>query len=259
MNMESIRISDISIVIKIYQPTLRVRHFENRANYGLLFVESGELFYEQNGVRYISDNTHALFIPKGIDYSLHCLSESYTYVINFDISTKVDFDTIQVFDPFLTERIIGSLECMENAWITKYSGYYFRCMSILYHILARLCNNSTVHNVDVVKQKRIQLSVYYMEQNFSDPDITNDLLASKSGISTIYFRKLFKEVYGVSPMHHVISLRIEKAQDMLQSGYYTVTETAEAVGFNYVCNFSRAFKQIVGVSPGRYLQQSSKP
>lgn len=258
MVLENIRISNISVVVKIYQPADRIKHFENRANYGLLFVESGELFYEQNGVRYISDGNHALFIPKGIDYSLCCVSESYTYVINFDLCIPIDFDTIQLFTPFPTERIIGFLERMERTWNAKGSGYHFRCMSVLYRILARLYDNSPAHDADIVKRERIQPSVYYLEQNFLDPEISNDIVAGQSGISTIYFRKLFKEVYGISPMQHVTALRIEKAQDMLQSGYYTVTETAEAVGFNSICNFNRAFKQIVGMPPSKYLQQFLK-
>lgn len=257
MTLGNIRISNISVVARIYQPDNHVKHFEKRADYGLLFVESGELFYEQNGVHYISDSNHALFIPKGIDYSLCCVSESYTYTINFDICEPIEYDTIQVFTPFPTARIIGFLERMESTWNAKGSGYHFRCMSVLYRILARLCDSSPSHDADVVKQERIQPSVYYLEQNFSDPEITNDIVARQSGISTIYFRKLFKEVYGISPMQHVIALRIEKAQDMLQSGYYTVTETAEAVGFNSICNFNRAFKQIVGMPPSKYLRKFS--
>ena len=163
MLLENIRISNISVVVKIYQPDNRIKHFENRANYGLLFVESGELFYEQNGVRYISDSNHALFIPKGIDYSLYCISESYTYVINFDLCTPTDFDTMQVFTPFPTERIIGFLERMESTWNAKGSGYHFRCMSVLYRILARLCDHSPSDDADIIKQARIQPSVYYLE------------------------------------------------------------------------------------------------
>lgn len=257
MNIEALRISDIAVVVKIYQPAMRVRHFENRANYGLLFVESGELYYEQNGVQYISDPSHALLIPKGIDYSFHCVADSYTYVINFDLCTATDADSIQALRPFPTEKIMGSLEHLEKTWNVKSAGYRLRSLSTLYRILTQLCENTPLHDADIVRRERIRHSVQYLEQHFSDHDISNDILARQSGISTIYFRRLFKDVYGISPMRHVLNLRIEKAQNMLQSGYYNVTETAEAVGFNSLCNFNRAFRQIAGIPPSQYLHQFS--
>ena len=52
--------------------------------------------------------------------------------------------------------------------------------------------------------------------------LTNDALADESGLSTVYFRKLFKQVYGISPMQYASDFRIAKAKEMLQSDYGTV-------------------------------------
>ena len=45
--------------------------------------------------------------------------------------------------------------------------------------------------------------------------ITNDELAAVAGMSTVYFRKLFTSIMGVSPITYVHQFRTEKAKEML--------------------------------------------
>ena len=94
-----------------------------------------------------------------------------------------------------------------------------------------------------------------MEQHFDDPGISNEMLAALSGVSTVYFRKLFSEIYNQSPMKYVYNLRMAKARAMLSSGYSSITETAGAVGFTNIYHFSRSFKQCTGLSPSHNMNQ----
>lgn len=256
LTFDKLRISDIDVIIRVFQPAGKVCAFENRPNYGLLFAEYGHIDYECNGVQYPSDSSSVIFIPKGINYTLHCTEESATYVINFSLVEHAEIDTIQCIRGFQTSSIFNLLVRMERIWTLHAPADIPRTLGSLYEIIARL--SEAIHPAyrPHYKIKRIAPSCEYLEQNFSNPEISNDLLSSLSGVSTVYFRKLFTEIFNISPMKYVYSLRIEKARALLRSGYSSVGETAAAVGFTNVYHFSRYFKQIVGISPSQYMEQS---
>ena len=71
-------------------------------------------------------------------------------------------------------------------------------------------------------------------------------------MSTVYFRKTFTEVMGLSPIAYVQRLRMEKAKEMLRSDYGTLTELSLSLGYPSLYDFSRAFKKHVGVAPSKY-------
>lgn len=257
MNFDEANISRISICAKIPQPAGRVRHFDCRQEYGLLFVEYGTLYYEHNGQRFISDREHALFIPRGITYSLHCTEDSLSYVINFAGCEPCDVKTIQSYPLQTASNFLDLLNSLEQLWLFKPPQYYLKSMSILYEILTKLCVAKHSPNPYTSRYAIIHKSISYLEHHFSDSKLTNDILAAQSSISTVYFRKLFEDCYGMAPMQYVRRKRMEKAQILLKSGYFSVSETAYAVGFNSVHHFCRAFKQHFNMTPGAYMSKFS--
>ncbi len=74
-------------------------------------------------------------------------------------------------------------------------------------------------------------------------------LLDKLRLSTVYFRKLFKEIYGISPMKHIINLRIEYAINLMSTGYYSLYEIAKLSGYDDYSYFSSEFKRIKGGVP----------
>jgi len=54
------------------------------------------------------------------------------------------------------------------------------------------------------------------------------------------------------------SLRIASAKEMLESGYFTVTEIATQLGFCDVYHFSKVFSACVGCSPTSWIKFSDK-
>lgn len=76
-------------------------------------------------------------------------------------------------------------------------------------------------------------------------------MAENAHISQSRLHAVYKSVFGVSPKHDLILMRIEKAKQLLQSGM-SVTETSEALGYGTIYHFIRQFKQITGVTPKQY-------
>ncbi|MBE7066829.1 MAG: helix-turn-helix domain-containing protein [Ruminococcaceae bacterium] len=71
-------------------------------------------------------------------------------------------------------------------------------------------------------------------------------------MSEEYFRKLYKEAYGISPHNAIIDKRIKKACRLLQSGFFSVNEVAEKVGFTNSKYFSTLFHKAMNMSPIAY-------
>ena len=72
-------------------------------------------------------------------------------------------------------------------------------------------------------------------------------------MSEVYFRKLFKKEYGISPQKYIIQLRIQNAVGLISTGYYSLKEIAYMSGYNDCKYFSVEFKKAMGVSPSEYL------
>ncbi len=77
-------------------------------------------------------------------------------------------------------------------------------------------------------------------------------MADFCGYSQSRFSALYRQKFGISPVNDLISIRIERAKLLLEHGSLSVFEISDAVGFGSIYYFSRAFKEIVGISPTEY-------
>ena len=77
-------------------------------------------------------------------------------------------------------------------------------------------------------------------------------MADHVSLSTSYFRRLFKEVTGYSPIQYQNRIKINRAKDLILSGECNVSEAAFAVGFDNVFYFSRLFKKLTGINPSEF-------
>jgi AraC-like DNA-binding protein len=83
-----------------------------------------------------------------------------------------------------------------------------------------------------------------------------DALADTAHYSKYHFVRAFAAMYGETPRAYLTRRRIERAKDLLRGANLTVTEVCLLVGFESVGWFSWRFKQLVGVSPTHYRQQT---
>ena len=99
-------------------------------------------------------------------------------------------------------------------------------------------------------------AIKYLENNISNSELNNSLLASKANISEIYFRKLFIEKMGITPKQYILDVRMQKAKRLLTESEYSISAIAEECGFSSVYSFSRAFKEKIALSPTEYAKKN---
>jgi AraC-like DNA-binding protein len=90
---------------------------------------------------------------------------------------------------------------------------------------------------------------------FVGHDLGLDDLAAAAGCDKFSLIRAFKRELGLPPYAYFLRLRLRRAQTLLARGYRPA-EVATATGFADQAHFTRHFRRIVGLTPGRYARQA---
>lgn len=100
----------------------------------------------------------------------------------------------------------------------------------------------------------IQEAIHYMEQNFQN-DISIEEITAVCGINRSYLGKIFRNSIGRSPQEFLMNYRMVKATELLKLTTLSIADIGTAVGYGNPLHFSRAFKNIYGVSPREWRNE----
>ncbi len=102
----------------------------------------------------------------------------------------------------------------------------------------------------VLSEKFTEVSEY-ISQHYQE-DLSVAELAEKFHMSYSYFAAIFKEYYGQTCKEMVLTVRLQKAEDLLQFTDFDLTYISQETGFCDCSHFIKAFKQKYGVTPRKY-------
>lgn len=93
----------------------------------------------------------------------------------------------------------------------------------------------------------------WLEAHLSGP-VSLDDMARQAGLSPRTLSRQFRAQTGTTPLQWLLTARIRRAQELLESGSHTAEQVAGAVGFESVSAFRTCFYRRVGTTPQRYRQ-----
>ena len=221
----------------------------NRERWGIICKYEGETEYVCNGKTSVSNINNFVILPKGCSYEWSCNKAGHFSMIEFESDST--WDEILEFPIRNGEKILRSFKELEYKMTLKRPMYEVESIRDVYSIILQLAQMVSQKYLPQEKHKKISPAIDHIAKNYNK-NITNDELAGLTGLSTVYFRKLFTEIMGVSPINYVHQLRIKKAKEMLKTDYGSITEIAQSLGYPNIYDFSRTFKKHTGVSPSRY-------
>jgi AraC family transcriptional regulator len=105
-------------------------------------------------------------------------------------------------------------------------------------------------------RRRLARVLDYIEANL-EGNLSIDRLASIACQSEFHFARAFKAALGQSPHRYVSHLRLERAKALLAGGDQPLVDIALALRFSCQANFTRAFRQATGRTPGQYRRDVS--
>ena len=244
--LNGITVTDIKQLFIVSSPRGRKEEIRNRKSYGLSFCSEGKITYEMNGKQAVSDEYHAVILPKGQSYSLYGNKSGIFPVINFDCKEFLCGEVISL--PIQSANTyIKDFEKMKA--LSLFEENRAKMMSVFYNILHRLSTESSVRSVIIP-------AIRYIESNYQNPKLSNAELAEKCNISEVYFRKIFTENYKTTPKQFIMDIRINKAKQLLSDGLIKVGAVAEQCGFSNQYHFCRLFKEKTGITPTEYMKQN---
>jgi AraC-like DNA-binding protein len=87
---------------------------------------------------------------------------------------------------------------------------------------------------------------------------TVESLAETAGMSRSAFAARFKELLGQAPLEYVTEWRMQKAVQLLQQRDKKLFEIAKSVGYESDAAFSKAFKRVLGITPGEQRRNGTQ-
>ena len=234
------------------------------------FFESEKRLYEL---------TEEMMIPKNLDYSLY---NQFTALLNEDSSELRPWfqniiceinhskryrknNIIAMFTSFLTyilnERkgIITYLQGINSpkdieTYIQRVESFkqIEELVEMVLDAMEAEKNNKNGYSWTV------QNILKYIDENYSNSELSVQEIADYVHLSTTYLSIVFKKEVKVTLKHYLSNYRLEKAKKMLRNENYKITDVAEQCGYANANYFARVFKESEDMTPVEYREKVIK-
>ncbi|MFI5136239.1 MAG: helix-turn-helix domain-containing protein [Sphingobacteriales bacterium] len=92
----------------------------------------------------------------------------------------------------------------------------------------------------------------YLEENYKDPSLNNEMLLEKYSITKKTLIRKFRKEFGLAPHAYLTSVRMKHAQLLLAKEKRIVNEVYGAVGYKDIHSFGIQFRKFFGFPPSDY-------
>lgn len=103
----------------------------------------------------------------------------------------------------------------------------------------------------------VQRAIEYIRSNYCNPIKVSDV-ASYVCINRSYLYTLFESSLKMSPQQFLTVYRITKATELLEVTGFSIESIAFSCGYNDPLVFTKAFRQMKGISPSKYRKEIIK-
>lgn len=222
----------------------------NDYSFRILYVTSGEAVFRFEKSVYTLKAGDLVLLKPGNNYIAEVLSqEDYNF---FTISFIAKKDFINDKKPIIciqNQNLLSDFnlaydmfEFQHELFLLKTKALIYNCV---YNVIAQNGNEKTSYD-------EMDKAIHFIKSNYMNK-ISLAQIADVAGCSISHFKFRFYKKTKTSPMKFLNEFRINRAEDLLKSGLYNVSETANLCGFSNVHYFSNAFKKFTGLSPKTYF------
>ncbi|SHH89555.1 PocR ligand-binding domain-containing protein [Clostridium grantii] len=113
-------------------------------------------------------------------------------------------------------------------------------------------NMNEIRHIDVIYK-----SLDYIKRNYRRK-ITLEEISNYVHLSPTYFSKIFKDEMKTTFKNYLQNLRVEKSKKLLIDTQIPLIDVPNMVGFEDQSYYSKVFKKIQGISPGKFRTMAGK-
>ena len=243
------------------------RHFHDA--HELLYVVSGSISVNVGGEEREAGAGSLLVFSRFEEHSVRVLTREYrrfTLLISPDVVLGADnyilssilinrgggFDRVINFNNS-ENTILLLMNAMTREYLQKPPMYektldsLLMCLLVyIYRARPRLFLEDENTNTEIVREIQGRFEQEYAEH------FTLSALASQYHISTSHLSHIFKGVTGYAPIEYLMICRLSAAKRLLSSTDKSIKEIVDLCGFSDESNFSRTFKEKMGVTPTEF-------
>ena len=239
-----------------------------------LYVESGKVLCGIGEKQIILSEGDAIFINSKILHRFYassggvipnfvCMPEFiapenslvYKKYILPIISSNMSFQRFQSAEPWqarIIQIMIKIMETQENEKIRELSTLaLLQNLWLIFYENVKLSDKEKMQTVDEAAQKRVQLMMQYIHENYKQGLSLNEI-ASHIGVSKSTALHLFQRFLHTTPVNYLIEYRLQAASWLLKNTNKKVKTIAYESGFHNVDYFCRLFKSRYHVTPSEY-------
>ena len=233
-----------------------------RVDYQLLFIASGKTHFYIGGKDQVVTAGHmVLFQPKEEQhYEYFGEDKPEVYWVHFTGSAVKEI--LRSYDIPLDEHIFFSGTPAAYTQLFKNMIEEFQTCRVGYKEMLEMNLRQLFMMIQRTRLEKppivttaVQLEMDYARQYFHDhynEPINIEEYALSRHTSISLFMRNFKKVFGVSPKQYILNIRMNNAQNLLESTDYTVAEIAAIVGYDNSLYFSRIYHKQKGQAPSDY-------
>ena len=216
-----------------------------RPYHALAFRLKGKATFEVGNFTVETYTNDVVLMPANTGYYAKYPERNEIIVIHFHTDDKLD---LKNYSTNQTEIIYNLFKNALDIWLNKNKAYYYDSISKFYQILSTLY---VLTQKNDIPNKEFLKAIEYLNNNFTNPDISVEMLSKMAKMSSTYFRRLTIQNFNCTPANYILKLRLEYAEKLLSTGKYTINDVSYMSGFNDPKYFSRVIRKNYGVPPSK--------
>jgi AraC-like DNA-binding protein len=239
------------------------RHSHDRFTVGVFGQGNGSI--RMNGASWRAADGAILVVPPDAPHSADPLrGRGWTYRTLYPSGDVMDAalgrpsESARFSRPVVADREIAMSISMLHETLES-SGSTLATEVTLLEVLARLVERHGESGASPRTKyagSAVILARRYLDENYSAA-IRLAELSSVCGMSPFHLIRSFREAVGMTPHAYLTQVRANRARELLPGGM-AISAIAYRCGFSDQSHLTRTFKRIFGVTPGMYVDASSR-
>lgn len=253
ISSDSINITLSRVVYRNHVPS--TYKWNGRDFNGFLYYVKGGHEFDFGNKTLVTKAGDFVYVPFGSVYNNRLTDpETEYYQIDFLLFGENGpcclFDEARVVSGRKANDYLVLMKEIHDLYFVRNSSFGLSCIGNLCKLINMIMLTHQRDELKIKGSNAISKSVSYIMEHYNE-DFSSEELAEISNISVSNLEKTFKKCYGTTPINYRNTIRINEAKKLILSGF-SISETAEKVGWSNYYYFCKIFKKYAGVSPGEF-------